>query len=97
MTSCMKLVDRPEILRTVPVWEQNAYHAVVLNNNVVSINEYHMDEALRIFVKRLYKDESGGVSMKLGGSFAKFMTVTHSAWKTCLIMLVSHAQYDDIG
>lgn len=93
--SCRKLVSRNEILRTIFTSHQDRFYGVVVENLDIPVVEYTIDGDLEGFVKRLC-DLDVQTKMPEGAPFVKFFFVQGEGKRSCLIMRISHAQYDEI-
>ncbi|KAK8010206.1 hypothetical protein PG990_009171 [Apiospora arundinis] len=99
--SCHELIKRNEILRTVFVEaEKDQCLGVVLESMVPEIEHYDVDGAtdMASFTKELC-DRDVKNDMPHGSAFVKFMTVQQQVddkQSTCLILRISHSQYDEI-
>lgn len=93
--SCQDLVAKNEILRTVFVEVAGQCYGVVLNALPVAIDEYDIEGDLDSFVHKLC-DLDIQTRMPLGSSFVKFFFVQGEDDRNCLIIRISHAQYDEI-
>ncbi len=93
--SCQELIARNEILRTVFVEEAEQCFAVVLEELQVTIEEYETEGDIDSFARNIC-DVDVETDMPLGSSFAKFIFVRGKGARSCLILRISHAQYDEI-
>lgn len=93
--SCQELVDRNEILRTVFVETGSRCFGVVLEKVEIPIVEYDVDGKLEDFAQNLCNVDVQG-KMPHGSLFAKFFYVHCTDGRSCLILRISHAQYDEI-
>ncbi|KAK6827553.1 AMP-binding enzyme [Apiospora arundinis] len=99
--SCHELIKLNEILRTVFVEaEKDQCLGVVLESMVPEIEHYDVDGAtdMASFTKELC-DRDVKNDMPHGSAFVKFMTVQQQVddkQSTCLILRISHSQYDEI-
>ncbi|KAK8080801.1 nonribosomal peptide synthase SidD [Apiospora hydei] len=96
MESCQELIKRNEILRTVFVEAEGQCHGVVLESMTSEIEHYDVDSAtdMASFTKELC-DRDIQNEMPHGSAFVKFMIVQQQS-STCLIVRISHSQYDEI-
>ena len=94
-SSCQELVARNEILRTVFIEEAGKCFAVVLEELKVAIEQYDIEGDIDSFTHKLC-DMDVQTRMPLGSSFVKFMFVQGEGGRSCLIIRISHAQYDEI-
>ncbi|KAI1151527.1 peptide synthetase [Nemania diffusa] len=93
--SCYELIARNEILRTVFVEAAGECYGVVLEALPVTIDEYDIEGDLDSFAQKLC-DIDVQTRMPLGSSFVKFFFVQGEQGQSCLIIRISHAQYDEI-
>ncbi|KAJ8118069.1 hypothetical protein ONZ43_g4069 [Nemania bipapillata] len=93
--SCQELIARNEILRTVFVRAAGKCYGVVLEALPVEIDEYDIEGDLDSFTHKLC-DMDIQARMPLGSSFVKFFFVQGEDGRSCLIIRISHAQYDEI-
>jgi aryl carrier-like protein len=92
---CQDLVARNEILRTVFVESAGDYFGVVLANLAAPVTQYEIEGDLEGFSHRLCEVDVQE-RMPLGSSFVKFILVQCQDGRNCLIIRISHAQYDEI-
>ncbi|KAI1172004.1 peptide synthetase [Nemania sp. FL0916] len=95
LQSCQELVANNEILRTVFVETASECYGVVLNALPVAIEEHDVDEDSAGFSRGLCESDIQ-TEMPLGSSFVKFFFVQGNDGHSCLIMRISHAQYDEM-
>lgn len=93
--ACQELVSRNEILRTVFVKHDGQCLGIVLEQLRAPVVEYDIESDLEIFSKKL-SEVDVQEQMPLGSSFVKFLFVQCVDGRSCLIMRISHAQYDEI-
>ncbi|KAL6249277.1 NRPS [Rhinocladiella similis] len=93
--SCQELVSRNEILRTIFTTRQGQYYGVVLERLDIRVIEYAIEGDLESFVTRLC-DLDVQTKMPEGTPFIKFFFVQGEGNRSCLVMRISHAQYDEI-
>lgn len=93
--SCRELVFRNEILRTVFVTHRGTCYAVVLEDLEAPIVEYEIEGDLEDFAKKLC-DLDVQTKMAEGTPFVKFFFVQGENGLSCLILRISHAQYDEM-
>ncbi|KAI0908299.1 peptide synthetase [Ustulina deusta] len=93
--SCQELVAKNEILRTVFVESAGNCYGVILETLTVAIDEYNIEGNLDSFAHKLC-DMDIQTRMPLGSSFVKFFFIQGEDDHSCLIMRISHAQYDEI-
>ncbi|KAK2802388.1 Non-ribosomal peptide synthetase nps1 [Emmonsiellopsis sp. PD_5] len=93
--SCQELISRNEILRTIFVKTSGSCYGVVLEELQLLLVEYEVDGDLVSFAEQLCNLDVQTL-MPLGSPFIKFFFIQHSDGRSCLIMRISHAQYDEI-
>ncbi|KAI1299540.1 peptide synthetase [Xylaria venustula] len=93
--SCQDLVARNEILRTVFVESAGECYGVILEELTVAIDRYQIEGDLDSFAHKLC-DMDIQTRMPLGSSFVRFFFVEGEDGNSCLIIRISHAQYDEI-
>ncbi|EEH02753.1 nonribosomal peptide synthetase [Histoplasma capsulatum G186AR] len=93
--SCQELISRNEILRTIFVKSGGSCFGVVIEELQLPLDEYQIDGDLTAFAEQLCGLDIQTV-MPLGSPFIKFFFVQSSSGLSCLIMRISHAQYDEI-
>ncbi|PGH36459.1 hypothetical protein GX50_00644 [[Emmonsia] crescens] len=95
LKSCQELISRNEILRTIFVKSGGSCFGVVIEKLQLPLVEYEIDEDLVTFAEQLCGLDVQ-TAMPLGSPFIKFLFVQCSNGRSCLIMRISHAQYDEI-
>ncbi|RYP70205.1 hypothetical protein DL771_005592 [Monosporascus sp. 5C6A] len=95
LRSCQDLVARNEILRTVFIEVAGRCFGAVLDHLPVPIEQYEVEGDLDSFARKLC-DVDVQARMPLGCSFVKFMLVRGEGGRSCLILRISHSQYDEI-
>ncbi|KAI0403809.1 peptide synthetase [Xylaria palmicola] len=93
--SCQELVAKNEILRTVFVEVAGKCYGVVLEALTAAIDQFDIEGDLDSFCYKLC-DMDIQTRMPLGSSFVKFFFVEGENGQSCLILRISHAQYDEI-
>lgn len=93
--SCRDLVAKNEILRTIFVEYAGTCYGVVLEAMPVAIEEYEIEGDLDSFAHNLC-DMDIQTRMPLGSPFVKFFFIQGEEDRSCLIVRISHAQYDEI-
>ncbi|OJD23691.1 hypothetical protein ACJ73_04954 [Blastomyces percursus] len=93
--SCQEIISRNEILRTIFVKSGGSCFGVVIEELQLPLVEYEIDGDLVAFSEQLCNLDVQTV-MPLGTPFIKFFFVQCSTGQSCLIMRISHAQYDEI-
>ncbi|KAI1200699.1 peptide synthetase [Nemania serpens] len=93
--SCRELIAKNEILRTIFVEAAGKGYGVVLEAMPVAIDEYEIEGDLDSFAHKLC-DMDIQTRMPLGSPFVKFFFIRGEEGRSCLIVRISHAQYDEI-
>lgn len=93
--SCQQLVARNEILRTVFIEDHHLCLGVVLESLKATIEEYEIEGDMSSFGHKLC-DMDVQTMMPFGSAFVKYMFVRGENNKNCLIIRISHAQYDEL-
>ncbi|KAL7629849.1 hypothetical protein AAE478_001372 [Parahypoxylon ruwenzoriense] len=93
--SCQELVERNEILRTVFVESAEKCFGVILETLKVAIEQYNSKGDIGSFARNMC-DIDIQTEMPLGSSFVKFIFIQGESNQSCLILRISHAQYDEI-
>jgi amino acid adenylation domain-containing protein len=91
--ACNDLVRAHEILRTVFIEHESAFFQIVLddlNNHVIT---HQADKDLEQYVNDICQTDAE-VNSRLGSSFLKMLLVEGSNGQKCLIIKLSHSQYD---
>lgn len=96
LQACSDLVKCHDILRTVFVEHNAAFFQVVLDELHVPVTIQTTDRALDEAVASICTDDIES-QLQLGSPFVKFYFVQGSDGKCCLILGLSHAQYDGIS
>ncbi|KEF57038.1 uncharacterized protein A1O9_07228 [Exophiala aquamarina CBS 119918] len=91
--ACDELVKSHEILRTVFAEHDSKFYQVVLQHLDVFIQTYRTDRDLEEYVKDHCMADSKS-NFQLGSSFLRFIYVEGRDGCKCLVMGLSHAQYD---
>lgn len=93
--SCQELVARNEILRTVFCEIDGRYYGVILQKILAPLETYDIERDLEAFSHKLCNLDVE-TRMPFGSSFVKFLFVRCTGGRSCLILRISHAQYDEI-
>jgi len=91
--ACDELVKSHEILRTVFVEHHLKFYQVVLQKLDVPIHTHHTDGSLEDYVKDLCLSDSES-NFQLGAPFLRLLYVEGQDGCKCLVIGLSHAQYD---
>ncbi|KAH8427277.1 nonribosomal peptide synthase SidD [Aspergillus melleus] len=94
--ACQRLVDSHEILRTVFVEHNSTLFQVVVKTLDVPVTTHHIDEGLEQYVADLCTAHIES-DFNLGSSFVAMFHVEASDGRSCLVIGLSHAQYDGIS
>ncbi|KAF2424850.1 non-ribosomal peptide synthetase module [Tothia fuscella] len=93
--ACQDLIKTHDILRTVFIEHESHFLQVVLHELAITITTEHTNSNLRDYVKELcVQDAKSG--LELGVPFVKFLHVVQEETQ-CLILRLSHAQYDGVS
>lgn len=93
LRACNELVKTHDILRTVFIEQDSNFLQVVLGELAIPIEVHRGDNDLEQSVKDICKrDTETGLS--LGAPFTKFFQVENNAGQECIVLRLSHAQYD---
>ncbi|KAH6661027.1 peptide synthetase [Truncatella angustata] len=95
LRSCQELVAQNEILRTVFVENEGQCLGVVLKSLTAKVDEFDIEGNIEKFAHNLCQTDIQ-TKMPLGSAFVKFMLVRGDDGRSCLIIRISHAQYDEI-
>ena len=93
--SCQDLVNHNEILRTIFVENDHKYYGAVLAQMKVSLSVLETEKDPESVAHEACNLDVQG-EMPLGSPFVKFIFVRGGLGKSCLILRISHAQYDEI-
>ncbi|KIW10765.1 hypothetical protein PV08_10064 [Exophiala spinifera] len=93
--SCKELVSRNEILRTIFTTCRATCYGVIVEKLDIQVVEYTIEGDLASFVTRLC-DLDIQCKMPEGAPFIQFFFVQGEGTRSCLVMRISHAQYDEI-
>lgn len=95
--ACRELVRTHDILRTVFIQHESAFYQVVLQELYGPLIERHAADA---GLDQLVKDvclEDAETELRLGAPFLKFLHVSGNDGRQCLVVRLSHAQYDGVS
>ncbi|KAF1812365.1 peptide synthetase [Eremomyces bilateralis CBS 781.70] len=95
LRSCNDLVAQNEILRTVFIEHESACYGVVVEDIEVPIVEYEIEGDVPSFAQKLCELDIQ-TRMPMGSPFLKFLYIKGDRNQSCLMMRISHAQYDEI-
>jgi fusarinine C synthase len=93
--ACQRTVDANEILRTVFTRIEDSCISVVVDHVDIVTSMYSIDTNIRDFTQQLCHLDIQTL-MPLGEQFIKFMLIKGGANEACLIIRISHAQYDEM-
>lgn len=93
---CDELVKTHDILRTVFIEHDSKFFQVVVDKLVTPLVKHQTDKDLKQYVKNLCTAEIE-TDFLLGTSFARFYHVQDADGQSCLILSLSHAQYDGVS
>ena len=94
--ACKELVKTHDILRTVFIAHESAFFQVILDEFESPITTYGVDGDLRQYVTNLCNTHIEA-DFGLGSSFFKLLHVEGNDGQECLIIGLSHAQYDGMS
>lgn len=95
--ACNKLINSHEILRTVFIEHESKFLQVVLAElHDAVITTSCGGEELEVYVRKLCAQDIES-KFELGSSFFKIFHVDGSAGNSCLVIRLSHAQYDGVS
>ncbi|GAB1198118.1 Nonribosomal peptide synthetase 4 [Aspergillus pseudonomiae] len=93
--ACNDLVKTHDILRTVFIEHESTFFQVVLDELVVPVAMHRADKDLDQYIKDLCTSHTE--SFRIGSSFFKLLHVEGGDGQECLILGLSHAQYDGMS
>ncbi|KAE8547820.1 hypothetical protein EYB25_009613 [Talaromyces marneffei] len=96
LNACNTLVKSHDILRTVFIEHGSSYFQVVLDNLATTVDERKTDQGLEEYATNLCTDDITS-QLELGCPFMKFLHIEGAEGKHCLILRLSHAQYDGVS
>ncbi|KAK8202289.1 Nonribosomal peptide synthetase 4 [Zalaria obscura] len=96
LRACNDLVATHDILRTVFIESQSAYLQVVLNELKAPIMTQRADGDIEQYVKDLCTADIE-TEFRLGSPFFKVFHVEDNNGEECLVIRLSHAQYDGLS
>ncbi|KAE8381663.1 hypothetical protein BDV26DRAFT_72260 [Aspergillus bertholletiae] len=94
--ACNDLVKAHDILRTVFIEHESAFFQVVLNELDIPVAMHQADNDLDQYIKDLCTSHTES-NFHLGSSFFKLLHVEGNDGQECLILGLSHAQYDGMS
>ncbi|KAE8385733.1 hypothetical protein BDV23DRAFT_187957 [Aspergillus alliaceus] len=94
--ACSHLVKAHDILRTVFIEHESTFLQIVLNELDVPVAMHQADGDLEQYVKVLCAADAES-NFQLGSSFLKLLHVQGNDSQDCLIIGLSHSQYDGIS
>lgn len=94
--ACRNLVRTHQILRTVFVKHESAFFQVVLTELPITISTLRTQKPLEQYTKELCASDIES-DYRLGSPFLKLVHVQASDGRECLILGLSHAQYDGVS
>jgi amino acid adenylation domain-containing protein len=95
LSSCSKLIQHFDILRTIFVQSSNGLLQVVLDSLQPTVDFHDSEDSIEILFNRVCSDDLKQ-SAVLGRSFLRFMILRASNNARRLVLRLSHAQYDGI-
>jgi amino acid adenylation domain-containing protein len=94
--ACSELVKTHEILRTVFIAHESSFLQVVLNELEIPVHAHKADKELDRYVADLCREDIES-TFQLGSPFLRFFHVEGNNGEACLIIGLSHAQYDGVS
>jgi fusarinine C synthase len=95
LEACNQLVRAHDILRTVFIEHESGLLQVVLKNLEVPVNTHRVEgEGLGKSVRALCDADADSDAFRLGSPFLRFFLVEGNEGQECLVIGLSHAQYD---
>ncbi|KOS38326.1 hypothetical protein ACN38_g10847 [Penicillium nordicum] len=96
LRACNDLVKTHDILRTVFIEHESSYLQVVLQNSHSPVGMYQADKEIEQYVTELCTADIES-NFELGSPFLKLFHVQGTDGKHCLVLGLSHAQYDGVS
>ncbi|GFG18853.1 nonribosomal peptide synthetase 4 [Aspergillus udagawae] len=94
--ACSDLVKMHEILRTVFITHESGFLQVVLDELEIPVCTHKTDKELDQYVADLCREDIES-NFQLGSPFFRLLHVEGNNGDTCLIIGLSHAQYDGVS
>ncbi|EAL86624.1 nonribosomal peptide synthase SidD [Aspergillus fumigatus Af293] len=94
--SCSDLVKTHEILRTVFISHESSFLQVVLNELEIPVRAHKTDKQLDQYVASLFREDIES-NFQLGCPFLRLFYVEGNNGESCLVIGLSHAQYDGVS
>ncbi|KAH2313445.1 hypothetical protein LV164_002437 [Aspergillus fumigatus] len=94
--SCSDLVKTHEILRTVFISHESSFLQVVLNELEIPVRAHKTDKQLDQYVASLFREDIES-NFQLGCPFLRLFYVEGNNSESCLVIGLSHAQYDGVS
>ncbi|KAJ5315414.1 hypothetical protein N7476_005721 [Penicillium atrosanguineum] len=96
LRACGDLVKTHEILRTVFIENDSTFYQVVLSDLNIPVTMHATDTDLEQFVADICADQTDS-DFHLGSPFFKMHHVEGNNGRECLVLGLSHAQYDGVS
>ena len=96
LRACSDLVKTHDILRTVFIEDDSTFFQVVLSDLDIPVAMHTADKDLEQFVTELCAEETES-DFHLGSSFLKMHHIEGENDRECLVLGLSHAQYDGMS
>ncbi|CAI7605264.1 unnamed protein product [Penicillium discolor] len=96
LRACNDLVKTHDILRTVFIEHESSYLQVVLQDSHVPVVIHQADKEIEQYVTELCTADIES-NFELGSPFLKLFHVQGTDGKHCLVLGLSHAQYDGVS
>ncbi|RHZ65485.1 nonribosomal peptide synthase SidD [Aspergillus thermomutatus] len=94
--ACSDLVKTHEILRTVFIAHESSFLQVVLHELEIPVSTHRTDKDLDHYVTNICREDIES-NFLLGSPFLKLFHVEGNNGRDCLIIGLSHAQYDGVS
>ncbi|GIJ87087.1 non-ribosomal peptide synthetase [Aspergillus pseudoviridinutans] len=96
LRACSDLIKTHEILRTVFIAHESSFLQVVLNELEIPVRTHKADKELDQYVADLCREDIES-NFQLGSPFLRLSHVEGNNGEACLIIGLSHAQYDGVS
>ncbi|KAJ9492309.1 hypothetical protein VN97_g923 [Penicillium thymicola] len=96
LRACNDLVKTHDILRTIFIEHESSYLQVVLQDSHVPVVMHQADKEIEQYVTELCTADIES-NFELGSPFLKLFHVQGTDGKHCLVLGLSHAQYDGVS
>ncbi|CAG8387621.1 unnamed protein product [Penicillium salamii] len=96
LRACNDLVQTHDILRTVFIEHESSFLQVVLEAATVQVPMHKTDQDIETYVNGVCKSDIES-DFELGSPFFRIFHVAGENGKQCLVLSLSHAQYDGVS